>query len=146
MRFVVIISTSTETPKFAIKQAFKKDETICMVCGKRGFRALKRHLGQAHDLKPGQYRKLFGISSSQSLAAKNYFESHRQTALDNGLGEGLAKSRGTSAAKKAAVPMKTTKAPIPAVKTNAPVTAVRKKVAVPANVANKKLIHPIWSQ
>jgi predicted transcriptional regulator len=99
MRFVVIISTSTETPKLTIKQAFKKDEIICMVCGKRGFRALKKQLGQAHDLKPGQYRKLFGIPSSQSLAAKTYSESHRQTALANGLGEGLAKSRETSAAK-----------------------------------------------
>jgi len=57
--------TSTGAPKLSIKQAFKKDEVICMICGKGGFKTLKRHIGQAHALKPGQYRKQFGIPSSQ---------------------------------------------------------------------------------
>jgi predicted transcriptional regulator len=39
--------------QLTIRQAFKKDEVICMVCGKGGFKTLKRHLSQAHDLKPG---------------------------------------------------------------------------------------------
>jgi len=39
-----------------IRQAFKKDEVICMICGKGGFKTLKRHLNQAHNLKPRQYR------------------------------------------------------------------------------------------
>jgi predicted transcriptional regulator len=109
-------STSTETPKLTIKQAFKKDEVICMVCGKGGFKTLKRHLTMAHDLKPGQYRKQFGIPSSQKLAAKSYSESRRQMAIDKGLGEGLAKFR---ADKKVTVPLKTTKAPVPAARKKA---------------------------
>ena len=91
--------------QLTIKQAFKKDEVVCMVCGKGGFKTLKRHLSLAHDLKPGQYRKQFGIPSSQSLAAKSYSESRRQMAIDKGLGEGLAKARELRAAKKAAVPV-----------------------------------------
>jgi len=109
-----------------------------MVCGKGGFKTLKRHLSQAHSLKPGQYRKQFGIPSTQKLAAKSYSEARRQTALDNNLADGLAKARAKKAGKKAPVPMKTTKAPVPAVKIKAPVPVVSKKAAVPANVDKKK--------
>jgi predicted transcriptional regulator len=130
--------TVTETPKLTIKQAFKKDEVICMVCGKGGFKTLKRHLGQAHQLKPGQYRKQFNIPSSISLTAKNYSESRRQTALDNNLADGLAKAREKKASKKAPVPMKRAKAPVPAVKTKAPVPVVRMKAAVPAKTTKTK--------
>ncbi|GFE59988.1 MucR family transcriptional regulator [Geobacter sp. AOG2] len=133
-----------EQPKLTIKQAFKKDEIICMVCGQR-FKTLKRHLAQAHDLKPGQYRKQFSIPSSMSLTAKSYSESRRQTAVDKGLGEGLAKARELRAAKaqgekapvpavrvKPAVPAVRVKASVPAIKTKAPVQAKTKKVSVPA--------------
>ena len=126
----------TETPKLSIKQAFKKDEVICMVCGKGGFKTLKRHLTIAHDLKPGQYRKQFNIPSSQSLSAKSYSESRRQTAIDKGLGEGLVKFRADKK-KAAAVPIVKVKAPVPAVKVKAPVPAVRKKASVPAKVTKK---------
>jgi predicted transcriptional regulator len=117
-----------ESPKLTIKQAFKKDEIICMICGKGGFKTLKRHLNQAHGLKPGQYRKQFGIPSTQSLSAKSYSESRRQMAIDKGLGEGLTKARAKKAADKAPVPMKRAKAPVP---------AVRKKATVPAKVEKK---------
>ena len=59
----------SKTPALTIKQAFRKDEVICMVCGKGGFKTLKKHLATAHQLTPGQYRKQFGIKSSQKLAA-----------------------------------------------------------------------------
>ena len=78
-----------------------------MICGK-GMKTLTRHLKTAHDLKPGQYRKQFGIPRSQSLAARNYSESRRQMALDRGLGEKLAKARAARAKNKAAAPVKTT--------------------------------------
>ena len=96
-----------------------------MVCGKGGFKTLKRHIGQAHNLKPGQYRKQFNIPSTQSLSAKSYSDSKRKTALDNNLADGLAKARAKKAGKKAPVPMMTTKATVP---------AVRKKAAVPVKV------------
>ena len=75
-----------------IKEAFKKNEVICMVCGK-GFTTLTRHLNTAHDMKPGAYRKQFGISSKQPLAARSYSQARRASALDRGLADVLAKSR-----------------------------------------------------
>jgi predicted transcriptional regulator len=116
---------STVAPKLSIKQAFKKDEVICMVCGKGGFKTLKKHLSMAHGLKPGEYRKQFGIPSTQSLAAKSYSDSRRQMAIDKGLGEGLAKARAVRSALKIAVPVVKTKAPEPDVKEKAPEPAVK---------------------
>lgn len=134
----VVPPPSTAAPKLTIKQAFKKDEVICMVCGKGGFKTLKRHLAQTHDLKPGQYRKQFNIPTSQSLTSKSYSESKKQTAIDNNLADGLAKAREKRAMDKANVPMKTAKAPVPAKRAKAPVPAVRKKAAVPAKVPTQK--------
>lgn len=124
----------TEEPKplkINFKQIFKKDEVICMICNK-GFKTLKRHLSKAHGLKPGEYRKQFGIPSTQSLAAKSYSDSRRQMALDKGLGAGLVKFRADKAAKKVAVPAVKTKAPVPAPMKKAAVPAVKKKAPVPA--------------
>ena len=86
-------------PTLTIKQAFKKDEVICMVCGKGGMKSLTRHIKQAHDLKPGQYRKQFGIPSSQSLTAKNFSEARKKMAEERGLGDALAKARRVRIAK-----------------------------------------------
>lgn len=122
--------TSPEEPKaqLTVKQAFKKDEIICMICNK-GFKTLKRHLTMAHQLKPGEYRRQFGIPSTQSLAAKSYSESRRQMALEKGLGAGLASFRASEKARKGVIPAVKAKAPAPAAraKTSAPVKAAKKK-------------------
>lgn len=118
-------------PQLSIKQAFKKDEVICMICNK-GFKTLKRHLFMAHNLKPGEYKKQFNIPSTQSLAAKSYSDSRRRMAIDKGLGEGLVKFRADKASKKVAVPVAKVKVDVPTVKTKAPVPAVKVKAAVPA--------------
>lgn len=117
---------SPATPALTIKQAFKKDEVVCMICNK-GFKTLKRHLAMAHQLKPGEYRKQFGIPSTQSLAAKSYSEARRQMALDKGLGAGLVKFRADKAAKKLVVPVVKAKAPAPAVKAKPAVPVLKKK-------------------
>jgi hypothetical protein len=82
-------------------------------------------------MKPGQYRKEFGIPSSQSLAAKSYVESRRRMAIEKGLGEGLAKARATRKAETAK-----RSASLPVVKVKAPVPAVKRKAAVPAKIDN----------
>ncbi len=48
-------------PAMSIKKAFQNDQVCCLICGKTGFKTLTRHLKQAHDIKPGQYRKQFNI-------------------------------------------------------------------------------------
>jgi predicted transcriptional regulator len=80
-------------PALTVKEAFKKNEVICMVCGKGGFKTLARHLSTAHQMKPSAYRKQFGISRTQALSAKSYSESRRAMALDRGLADNLAKAR-----------------------------------------------------
>jgi predicted transcriptional regulator len=77
----------------SVKDAFKKSEVVCMVCGKGGFKTLARHLNTAHGMKPGQYKKQFGIPSNTPLSARNYSESRRKMALDRGLADNLAKAR-----------------------------------------------------
>lgn len=127
----------TKPLRVNLKQYFKKDEVICAICNK-GFKTLKRHLSTAHDLKPGEYRKQFGIPSTQSLAAKSYVESRRQMAIELGLGEGLAKARATKKAeaerKSALLPVVKVKAALPTVKKKAPVPAKIDVVKAPVKV------------
>ena len=80
-------------PALTVKQAFKKDEIICMICGKGKMKTLTRHLAKEHGMKPGEYRKQFGISRGQSLTAKSFSDKRRQAAVDRGLGDNLAKAR-----------------------------------------------------
>lgn len=124
----------TEVPTLTIKQAFKKDEVVCMICGKSGLKILKRHLQVAHDMKPGQYRKQFNIPSSQALVAKNYSEQRKKAALDRGQGDVLAKARAVKMAKNAGLPVVKSKAQVPAVKIKAPVPVKKVKAALPVKI------------
>ena len=96
------VETTPAAPAMSLKKAFQNDQVSCMICGKTGFKTLTRHLKQAHDLKPGQYRKQFNIPSTQSLTAKNYSEARRQAATENNLAANLEKARAVRAANKTA--------------------------------------------
>ncbi|HEY6838293.1 MAG TPA: MucR family transcriptional regulator [Geobacteraceae bacterium] len=95
----VSVAEEGKAPALTVKQAFKANEVICLVCGKGGMKTLTRHLKQMHNMKPGEYRKQFGIKSSQSLAAKNFSEARRKMAQERGLAANLAKAREVRAAK-----------------------------------------------
>lgn len=117
-------------PAIAPKKSIQKDQIICLICGKGGFKTLSRHLKQAHGLKASEYRKQFGIVSGTPLAAKNYSEARRQSAINNNLGEKLAKGRATRmanlAAKKAVAEAPKKAAPAKAPKTAATPRAKKK--------------------
>jgi len=127
-----VVDGGAETkPTLTVKEAFKKHEVVCMVCGKGGFRTLARHLSTAHQLKPSAYKKQFGIPSKQPLSAKSYSESRKQMALDRGLADNLAKAREVRMANieaKKVVPAAPTKAKAP-VKPKAPAKAPKLKAA-----------------
>ncbi|HJV37130.1 MucR family transcriptional regulator [Geomonas sp.] len=89
-------------PALSIKRAFQTDQVSCMLCGKSGMKTLARHLAQVHGMKPGEYRKQFGIPSNQALTAKNFSEARRRMAQEKGLADNLAKARAVRAAKLAA--------------------------------------------
>ena len=75
-----------------IKQAFKTNEVICMVCGK-SMKSLTRHLSQAHQMKPSQYRKHFNIPKTQKLMSKAYAAKRIEIAAGMNLGANLEKAR-----------------------------------------------------
>ncbi len=105
--------TEAKGPTIPLKKAFQADQVFCMICGKGGMKTLARHLAKVHNLKPGEYRKQFGIPRDQALTAKNFSEARKKMAQDRGLAENLAKAREIRAAKlktQKAQPEKTVKA------------------------------------
>ena len=127
-----IEATETKAPAISAKKAFQADQVVCMICGKGGMKTLTRHLKQVHALKPGEYRKQFGISRSQPLTARNFSEARRKMAEERGLGDKLAKAREVRAANLAA------KKPQPAAPAKAKTKAVAKVAAKPAKAKAKK--------
>ena len=89
----------TKAPVMTLKKAFQPDQVFCMICGKGGMKTLTRHLVKVHGMKPGEYRKQFGIPREQALTAKNFSDARRKMAQDRGLADNLAKAREIRAAK-----------------------------------------------
>ena len=86
-------TTETAAPALTIRQAFKTNEVFCLVCGKGGMKTLTRHLNQAHQLKPAQYRKQFSIPKTQPLMSKAYAIKRKDIAAGMDLGANLEKAR-----------------------------------------------------
>lgn len=80
-------------PAVRLKQAFKKSEVLCMLCGKGGMQTLTRHLSIAHSMKPNDYRKKFGIPRDQALTAEDFSTHRRVMTLTHGLADHLVKAR-----------------------------------------------------
>jgi predicted transcriptional regulator len=80
-------------PALTLKQAFRTNEVFCLVCGKGGMKTLTRHLNQAHQLKPAQYRKQFNITKTQPLMSKAYAAKRKEIAAGMDLGANLEKAR-----------------------------------------------------
>ena len=132
------VADTTGAPAMTLKKAFQNDQVGCLVCGKTGFKTLTRHLKQAHNLKPGQYRKQFIIPSSQSLTAKNYSEARRKSANENNLAANLEKARAVRAAKNKAATSKSKPASLPAKAAKAVKTVPVKTVAAVKPVKQTK--------
>ena len=79
-------------PVMAPDKAVGKDTITCLVCGK-AFKTLKRHLKNAHDMTPQDYRQAFGLDKSYPLVAPNLSEQRAKVAKERGLGERLAEAR-----------------------------------------------------
>jgi predicted transcriptional regulator len=116
-------------PALTLKEAFKKNEIVCLVCGKGGFKTLARHLSTAHGIKPGAYKKQFGIASKQALSAKSYSEARRKMAQDRGLADNLAKAREVRMANIEAKKDVVAKAVKPAKPAKAPAKVAKAKAA-----------------
>ena len=80
------------TPTLTLKQAFKTNEVVCMICGK-GMKLLTKHLNQAHQIKPSEYRKQFNIPKTQVLMSKAYTIRRKEIAAGIDLTGNLEKAR-----------------------------------------------------
>jgi predicted transcriptional regulator len=128
-------AAEAKAPAMSLKKAFQADQVFCMVCGKGGMKTLARHLAQVHGMKPGAYKKQFGIPSGQALTAKNFSEARKKMAQERGLADNLAKAREIRAAKLKAKKVQPEKSAKPA----KPVKAARPaKPAKPKAAAKKK--------
>lgn len=86
-------------PAVPLEAAFGSDKVFCMVCGK-GMKTLKRHLSTAHGMRPGQYRRKFGIPAGTPLVSKEYSQVRKKMAKDLNLAERLVKARAARGKKK----------------------------------------------
>lgn len=91
-------AVQSTAPTISFKKAFGKEKVVCMICQKE-MKTLSRHLKTVHNMKPGEYRKQFGIPRTQPLVAKAYSESRKEMAIARGLGEKLAKARAAKTTK-----------------------------------------------
>jgi len=104
--------------------SIKKNEVVCLICGKGGFKTLSRHLKQAHGMTPPEYKKQFGLKSSVKLVAKAYSEKRKEAAKALNLAGNLEKARAARKQEKQVVATK----PV-ATKKAALKTTTRKRVA-----------------
>lgn len=113
-------------PAFTVapKKSIQKDQIICLLCNKGGFKTLTRHLKQVHNMKPGEYRKQFGLPAGTALAAKSYSEARRAAAKNNNLAANLEKARAIRMANQAG-------------KKKAPPATPKKAAAKPAPKASR---------
>ena len=104
--------------------SIKKNEVVCLICGKGGFKTLSRHLKQVHGMTPSEYKKQFGLKSSVKLVAKAYSEKRKEAAKALNLAGNLEKARAARKQEKQVVATK----PV-ATKKAVPKTTTRKRVA-----------------
>ncbi len=74
------------------KQSIQRNKVICLECGKEFKQITNRHL-RSHGLTAKEYRKKWGFSARQPLAAKALTAKRRKTAKTLGLGDKLKERR-----------------------------------------------------
>ena len=72
-------------PVVSPRSSVKPESITCLVCGQKA-KMLKRHLANAHDLTPQQYREEVGLKPDYPMVAPNYADQRRDLAKKIGLG------------------------------------------------------------
>jgi predicted transcriptional regulator len=85
-------SEESAIPTLTIRQAFKTNEVVCMICGK-GMKLLTKHLSQTHQMKPAAYRKEFNIPKTTPLMSKAYAIRRKEISAGLDLTGNLEKAR-----------------------------------------------------
>jgi predicted transcriptional regulator len=74
------------------KKSIQRNKVICLKCGKEFKQLTERHL-KSHGMSMRDYRKQYGFSARQPLAAKSLVAKRRKVAKEMNLGERLKKAR-----------------------------------------------------
>ncbi len=75
-------------PPIPLNEIVKDKYVVCLECGKK-MRALKAHLKKAHNLKPAEYYRRYGLDPKKfPLVCKEYSELRQKLDKEKGLGKG----------------------------------------------------------
>ncbi len=74
-----------QKPAVPIKKSVTKQFIICLECGKEQ-KMIKRHLHNAHDTNPVEYRAKWGLAHDYPMVAPVYAALRRRLAKEIGLG------------------------------------------------------------
>jgi predicted transcriptional regulator len=80
-----LVSEAPVAPAVPIKKSVTPDHLVCLECGKT-FISIKRHLANAHQLAPDQYREKWSLQESYPVVAPTYSERRSNIAKQSGLG------------------------------------------------------------
>ncbi len=83
---------SPPEPAVPIKKSVTPDYVICLEDGKK-LKMLKRHLRNAYDMSPDEYRQKWGLRSDYPMVAPEYAARRSELAKKIGLGRKKAGSR-----------------------------------------------------
>lgn len=74
------------SPAVAINDSVTDDKVFCLECGK-GFKMLRRHLKESHDLSTADYQERWNLDKGHPLTAPNYSRRKRSRAIEQKLGK-----------------------------------------------------------
>lgn len=86
-------SQSRPEPAVSVRASVKKDNLVCLECGKR-MKMLKRHLATEHHLLPDEYRRRWDLPSNYPMVTSEYAELRSNLAKKTGLGRKPGQKRG----------------------------------------------------
>ncbi len=73
-------------PPIPLKDIVQEKYVVCLECGRR-MRTLKAHLRKAHNLKPKEYYRMYGLDPKKyPLVCKEYSAQRSKMAKDRGFG------------------------------------------------------------
>lgn len=81
------VNAEKPAPAVPLRRAVTQEAVICLFDG-RPFKAIKRHLEQAHGMSPADYRAYWGLPKDSPMVAPNYSEARSGLAKAMGLGAG----------------------------------------------------------
>ena len=89
---------AVKKPPIPLKDIVTAKHVVCLECGKK-MRTLKTHLRKAHNLKPKEYFKRYGLDPKKfPLVCKEYSEQRSRMAKARGFGQRGGRRKGAKPA------------------------------------------------